>query len=152
MRLSTLEFPGQALLLHGQDGALTVRIPIRLQRYSGRRQVVLPQGLCAQPEERRAPTALQIALARGHRWLRQIETGQARNLAAIAGREKIDRSYVSRMVNLTTLAPDIQAAILDETLPGEVSLFDLATDTPLDWQAQRQRIACAVAKAARRSR
>jgi len=26
-------------------------------------------------------------------------------------------SYVSRMVNLTTLAPDIVAAILDETLP-----------------------------------
>lgn len=94
----------------------------------------------------RAPTALQVALARGHRWLRQIEGGQARNLAEIADREKIDRSYVSRMVNLTTLAPDIQAAILDETLPEEVALFDLAIDTPLCWQAQRQRVADVVAK------
>jgi hypothetical protein len=33
-------------------------------------------------------------------------------------REAVDDSYVSRMVNLTTLAPDIVAAILDETLPG----------------------------------
>jgi hypothetical protein len=30
--------------------------------------------------------------------------------------------YVSRMINLTTLAPDIVAAILDETLPPVVTL------------------------------
>jgi hypothetical protein len=34
-------------------------------------------------------------------------------------------SYVSQMVNLTTLAPDNVAAILEETLPPEVTLFDL---------------------------
>ena len=67
-------------------------------------------------------------------------------LAEIADREKIDRSYVSRMVNLTTLAPDIQAAILDETLPEEVVLFDLAIATPLCWQAQRQRVTDVVSK------
>lgn len=55
--------------------------------------------------------------ARGEERAGQIEGVRARNLAEIADREKIDRSYVTRMVNLTTLAPDIQAAILDETLP-----------------------------------
>ena len=49
----------------------------------------------------------------------------------------MDRAYVSRMVNLTTLAPDIVAAILDETLPSEVTLFDLASGTPLLWDEQR---------------
>ncbi len=44
------------------------------------------------------------------------------------------------MVNLTTLAPDIQAAILDETLPDSVSLFDLAVDTALSWDEQRRRL------------
>ena len=44
------------------------------------------------------------------------------------------------MVNLTTLAPDIQAAILDQTLPDNVSLFDLAVDTPLSWEEQRRRL------------
>ncbi len=44
------------------------------------------------------------------------------------------------MVNLTTLAPDIQAAILDETLPDTLSLFDLAVDTPLSWEEQRGRV------------
>lgn len=44
----------------------------------------------------------------------------------IATREGIDNSYVSRMVNLTTLAPDI--AILDDALPDRVTLFDLAVN------------------------
>jgi len=131
MRLTTVEFPGDAMMLRSQDGGVTVAIPIRIQRYSGRRQVVVPQGISASLNGQRAPTASQVALARGHRWLRQIEGGQARNLAEIADREKIDRSYVSRMVNLTTLAPDIQVAILDETLPEEVALFDLAIDSSL---------------------
>ena len=60
--------------------------------------------------------------------------------AAIAKLENVDRSYISRLVNLTTLAPDIQAAILDETLPESASLFDLAVDTPLSWEEQRLRI------------
>jgi hypothetical protein len=50
-----------------------------------------------------------------------------------------DDSYASRMVNLTTLAPDFVAAILDETLPPEVDLFDLAAGTPLLWEEQRGR-------------
>jgi hypothetical protein len=44
---------------------------------------------------------------------------------------------VSRIVNLTTLAPDIVTAILDETLPPDVTLFELAAGTPLVWEEQR---------------
>jgi hypothetical protein len=101
---------------------------------------VVPQGIAATPIDNVAPTALQTALARGHRWLRLIESGKVANLAAIAKMENFDPSYVSRMVNLTTLAPDIQAAILDETLPDTVSLFDLAIDVPLSWEDQRIRL------------
>jgi hypothetical protein len=56
----------------------------------------------------------------------------------IARREGVDDSYVSRMVNLTTLAPDLVAAILDERLPPEVTLFELAAGTPLLWEEQRE--------------
>jgi hypothetical protein len=47
----------------------------------------------------------------------------------------------SRMVNLTTLAPDIVAAILDDAMPNHVTLFDLAVDPPALWDEQRERIA-----------
>ena len=55
-------------------------------------------------------------------------------------RENVDNSYVSRMVNLTTLAPDIVAAILDADLPDQITLFDLAVDPPALWEDQRTRI------------
>ena len=44
------------------------------------------------------------------------------------------------MVNLTTLAPDIVAAILDDELPNHVTLFDLAVDPPALWDEQRERL------------
>jgi hypothetical protein len=45
--------------------------------------------------------------------------------------EGSDDGNLSCMVNLATIAPDIIAAILDETLPPEVTLFELAAGTPL---------------------
>ncbi|MEZ5487542.1 MAG: hypothetical protein R3E75_07900 [Steroidobacteraceae bacterium] len=87
-----------------------------------------------------APTPIQLALTRGHRWLAMLESGEAKSLKEIATREGIDNSYVSRMVNLTTLAPDIVAAILDDALPNHITLFDLAVDPPALWDEQRARV------------
>ena len=108
----------------------------------GRRKVVtLPDGTDLQPKPwDSGPTPIQAALVRGHRWLAMIESGKVRNLAQIAEMEKMDPTYLSRIMNLTTLAPDIVAAILDETLPDHVTLFDLASGTPLLWDEQRERL------------
>ena len=69
-----------------------------------------------------------------------MESGQVKNLTEIATLEGIDNSYVSRMVNLTTLAPDIVEAILMNTIPDHLTLFDLAVDPPSLWDEQRTRI------------
>jgi hypothetical protein len=59
-----------------------------------------------------------------------LESGVVKSLWKLARREGVLSSYVSRMINVTTLAPDIVAAILDEALSPEVTLFDLAVDPP----------------------
>jgi len=41
------------------------------------------------------------------------------------------------MVNLTTLAPDIVAAILDDSLSNHITPFDLAVNPPALWDEQR---------------
>ena len=68
------------------------------------------------------------------------QSGEAHTLSEVAEREGMDRAYVSRMVNLTTLAPDIVAATLDESPPPEVRLFDPGSGTPLLWDEQRRRL------------
>ncbi|SFB03024.1 hypothetical protein SAMN04515620_11375 [Collimonas sp. OK607] len=133
---------GPTDVIPSSDGRLTLSIPIQIKRRSGRNLVTLPNGEIAKPRPwDLAPTPLQLALARGHRWLAMLESGEAKSLKEIAEGEKIDSSYVSRMVNLTTLAPDIVAAILDGELPNHVTLFDLAVDPSALWDEQRARIA-----------
>ena len=125
-------------VMSSSDGRLTLSVAIQFKRRGGRKQVTLPDGEVGKPRPwDTAATALQLALARGHRWLAMLESGEATSLREIAALEGVDNSYVCRMVNLTTLAPDIVAAILLNELPDRLTLFDLASDTPLSWDAQR---------------
>lgn len=64
-----------------------------------------------------------------------LESGKVTSLREIATKDQVDSSYVCR-----TLAPKIVAAILDETVPPDVTLFDLAVDPPALWEEQRNRI------------
>ena len=129
---------GAADLIAASNGSLTVSLPIKLIRRGKCMAVTLPDGTTIQPRPwDDTPTPIQQALARGHRWLEMLQSGKAQSLTEVADLEGMDRAYVSRMVNLTTLAPDIVAAILDETLPDHVTLFDLASGTPLLWDDQR---------------
>src|SRR5690606_31117018 len=73
---------------------LTLSVPIQIKRRSGRKLVTLPNGETApvRPWDV-APTSIQLALARGHRWLAILESGEAKSLKEIATREGIDNSY-----------------------------------------------------------
>jgi hypothetical protein len=123
------------------DGRLTLSVPIRIKRRGGRKLVTLPNGETAMPRPwDQAATPMQLALAKGHRWLAMLESGEAKSITALAAREKIDNSYVGRLLNLTTLAPDIVAAILDDTLPPHVTVLALAINPPVLWEEQRERV------------
>jgi len=132
---------GEPDILQTSDGRLTLSVPIQIKRQSGHKLVTLPNGETAQVRPWDvAPTSVQLALARGYRWLAMLESGEAKSLKEITTREGIDNNYFSRMVNLTTLAPDIVAAILDDALPNHVTLFDLAVDPPALWGQQRAKL------------
>jgi len=119
------------------DCGITIRLPIKIKRRSARILIGLPDAQCESRPWDLNPTSLQLALARGYRWLAMLENGAASSLREIAKKEGIDNSYVSRMINLTTLAPDIIRAILDDTLPAHVTLFQLGSNTPKLWDEQR---------------
>ena len=90
----------------------------------------------AMPAGNSCGTPLQRALGRAYRWLAQLESGAMPSIQAIASAESLDRSYVSRVLGLTLLAPECIAAILDDTLPAGNDLFRLAVDSPSEWQQQ----------------
>ncbi len=132
-----IQLTGATDVMATSDGRLTLSVPIQVKRRGGCKRVLLPNGETAKPKAwNTKATPLQLALARGHRWLAMLESGEVKSLKEIAEHENIDNSYVSQMVNLTCLAPGIVAAILDDELPDHITLFELAVDPPPLWEAQ----------------
>ena len=65
-----------------------------------------------------------------------LDNGVHATLGIWPGR-RASRHYVSRVLRLTLLAPEIVEAILDGRQPRELQLDDLLTGFPLDWEGQR---------------
>jgi hypothetical protein len=86
-----------------------------------------------------ADTTLVKALARAFRWRKILETGRYGTIDELAAAEKINSSYVSRLLRLTLLAPDIIEAILDGRQPGGMTLPALMEPFPVEWGRQRAR-------------
>jgi hypothetical protein len=84
------------------------------KRRGGQKVIIAPDGSDAwAPAKARPDERLIRALAPAHRWNRMLDAGKCRSIAQIAEAGKIDRSFVSRLLRLTLLAPDIQEAILE---------------------------------------
>lgn len=118
---------------------LTVHIPLTVRRRGGRKVVIAPDGTEAPAvAAARIDSTLVKALARAFRWRRMLESGVVSTVGEIATREKINKSYVSRILRLTLLAPDIVEAILDGRQVLEMTLPGLMKSYPTEWHAQRQ--------------
>ncbi|KIL96950.1 hypothetical protein CCC_01443 [Paramagnetospirillum magnetotacticum MS-1] len=118
---------------------LTVRVPLTLRRYGGRKLVIVPEGEGVPVRAKPTPDdTLLKALARAHRWKRMLESGQVASLNELSEAEKISPSYMTRIYRLTLLAPDIVEAILDGRQPRTLQLADLMDNIPVEWEQQRE--------------
>lgn len=113
---------------------VTLHVPFRVVKRGGRKELQLPDG-AAQP--RRTDSTLVKALARAFRWKRMLESGEFATLAELADREGIAPSYVTRVLRLTLLAPDIVETILDGKQGPEMPLARVLDPFPMDWDSQK---------------
>lgn len=111
---------------------VTVTIPFRVAKRGGRKEVQLPLGA-----NNRSPDYTLIkAVARAYRWRQILEAGDMATIAELAENEKVSPSYLTRVMRLTLLAPDIIEAILDGN-PPSVGLTDLLDPMTPVWAEQR---------------
>ncbi len=115
--------------------SLTIHVPFRIVKHGGRKEMQMPDG-AALP--RSTDSTLVKALARAFRWKRMLESGEFATIGELAEREGIAVSYLTRVLRLTLLAPDIVEAILDGTQEPERTLSQLLETLPTDWQSQRR--------------
>ena len=119
------------------DQNVTVTVPFAIRKHGRRKLVITPDGTTTAPVTRAGlDSALLKALARGFRWRKLLETGDFATIEEIAASERINPSYVSRVLRMTLLAPEIVEAILAGKQPEGLTMARAMQPFPLEWRHQ----------------
>ena len=115
----------------------TITVPFKIRKRGGRKLILTPDGKPGCPSQRERPdSALLKALARGFRWQKMLREGYYQTLEEIADAENINPSYVSRLLRMTLLAPEIVEAILAGTQPAGLTRAKAMKPFPMEWRLQ----------------
>jgi hypothetical protein len=112
-----------------------LKLPIELVRRNGEMTVIVAGGSL---HETKADPVLVKAIARGFAWFEQLASDQGDTIKSIAKRERVTDRYVSRMIELAFLSPEIVQAALRGTRGVRVSAKQLVLDVklPMAWSLQ----------------
>ena len=117
----------------------TTHIPMTFRPRGGKTVIVLPDG--SRGVVRREATidnTMIKVIARGFRWQRLLYDGTYATIEDLAAAEKINPSYVSRILRLAYLSPRVVQAILDGSPPAWLTMKDLLRPLPSDWAEQER--------------
>lgn len=117
---------------------VTIHVPFRVVKRGGRKEMQMPEGA---EQVRKTDNTLVKALARAFRWKRMLDSGEYATIAELAARETIAVSYLSRVLRLTQLSPDLVESILEGRQGTKVTLARLMEPFPEPWTEQRNALA-----------
>jgi hypothetical protein len=124
-----------------KDGrTAVVSISVSFLQRGGRKQILSPPGTAPWSSAPRVDGALVKAVVRANRWRHMLESGEYSSSAELAKAEKVNDSYLSRILRLTLIAPDIIEAILSGRQPRTLQLDDLLKPLPAAWERQRSEL------------
>lgn len=114
---------------------VTIHVPFRIVKRGGRKEMVLPEGEA--PQSSRVDSTMVKALARAFRWKRMLESGEFATIAELAAKEAIAPTYMTRVMRLGLLAPEIVEAILEGHQGPEITLARLMEPSAAEWARQK---------------
>lgn len=124
----------ETIRMAADEETIRIRIPMKLKKRAGRKEIVLPRGVTGKAP---AQEAMVRAVARGHLWQSLLESGEVASISALATRFDVDHSYVARTLRLASLAPDLVEAIVRGDEPEGLTLGRLMRLWPVRWDKQR---------------
>lgn len=117
------------------DDTIRVVIPLTFRKKNGRPKILPPAD--HMPAEARTQDAHVLrAIARAWSWRRRIERGEASTIVDIATVEKVTDRFVSRMMRLAYLSPEVLEKLLVHRIPPALALNGLIAAADLPWADQ----------------
>jgi len=123
---------------HDEQPVTVIEVPVELKRCGmAVRLIVRAPG---ELTRRQSDPKLVARIAKAHKWFAQLSSGRCDSIQTIARQEKVTSSYVTRVVHLAFLAPDIVQRIVKGEHPVELNIDRLIRMVPLptDWDVQRK--------------
>jgi hypothetical protein len=120
-----------------EPAVVTIKVPFAVRKRGGRKLVLAPDGAPVPATVPHIDSTLVKAVARAFRWQKMLETGRYATIREIAKAERINPSYVSRVLRLTLLAPPTVEAILDGRASAGPTLAEAMGVFPVEWSKQK---------------
>jgi hypothetical protein len=121
----------------GPDAAVvTIKVSFAVRERGDRKPIFAPDGAPMATAAPHADNTLVKAIARAFRWQKMLKTGRYATIKEMAKAEKIDASYVSRVLRLTLLAPGLVGRIVCGRQHNGLCLDDLMSPFAVWWPEQ----------------
>lgn len=124
-----------------EDAApIEITVAVQIARYGMANRLVV-EGATSSREGVASDEPLIRAIACGRAWFDELASGRASSFGEIAERVGVTDRYVSRMVDLAFLAPDVVEAAMAGQLRVSVKRLTVDSMLPVEWNEQR-RLVC----------
>jgi len=120
------------------DDSISLEIPFRIRRRGVEARLILENGENSRPAN---PDPVLIrAIARAYVWNRKLISGEVKSIRALAKEIGVTKRYISRLLPLAFLAPEIVQMILAGRQPIDLTAEKLTRfpEIPRDWTSQQQ--------------
>lgn len=121
---------------YSSHAPVVLKVSAELRQCRGEKRIILPNsdgGIIAP----RPVLPLVKAVTRAHEWIHLLISGECKDLHAISLRTGLDQRYVSRILPLAFLAPEVVEAVLDGRQRPETTIDELRDLTSCSWAEQR---------------
>lgn len=116
-------------------------VPLSIKRRHRTKLIVPPEGGTGAKATTSMDLPLLRTLGKAFYWERLIESGEVANATELARLFKLEAGWVSEVLRMTLLAPDIVRAIVEGRQPRHLNLHAVRgrqEEVPLDWEEQRR--------------
>ncbi len=122
--------------LRVQGNIISIKVPLNMKRHGGRKFILIPKNVRITSPQGKPDETMVKALARAWMWQKSLDSGKYTSIEELADKNDINPSYISRMLRLNLLAPDIKEAILNGTQPRTFNLQGMLAPFPESWEEQ----------------